>query len=123
MKFLLPIFIAIGGFFVLSASHSTAPSPDFSKGKILYKAYKCTQCHSVKAVGMEATTKSKDMLGSDLSGYKHKTKATVEELKTIMHSDMSKWDEASQELISGFKGTDEELQTILDWLGSLEAQE
>jgi cytochrome c2 len=98
-------------------------APAFSKGKILFKAYKCTECHSVAAVGMEATTKSKDILGSDLSGYKSETAVNVKAFKTSMHSDMSKWDAESKAKVKGFKGTDEELQAIVDWLGSLEAQE
>ena len=44
-------------------------------------------------------------------------------LASLLHKDVSTWDKPSQELIKGFKGTDEELQTIIDWLGSLEAQE
>lgn len=123
MRYLILFIFAIGGTFILMSHQSATSETSFDKGKILFKAYSCNQCHAVSAVGMEALTKVKKEKGSDLSGFKSESAVTIDHFKTVMHKDMSDWDKASQELIKGFKGTDEELQTILDWLGSLEAQE
>ncbi len=78
--------------------------------------HKCNMCHGVAAVEVEAKTKSEKMKGPDLSGY-----TSDKELSEIA-AYMRKESEDEQHK-KGFKGTDEELQTILDWLGSLEAQE
>ena len=57
------------------------------------------------------------MAGGDLGG---KLEAEFEELAAYLRKE-GELDGKTHK--KGFKGTDEELQTILDWLGSLEAQE
>ena len=88
------------------------------KGKVLFgEKYKCNVCHDVKSAKIEATTKSEKMKGPDLSGYSLDTEFA--ELAAFVRKEADLDGESHKK---PFKGTDEELQTILDWLGSLEAQ-
>ena len=85
-------------------------------GEIKFGEHKCVMCHGVKAANLAPKTKSARMKGPDLSGFK--TKLEMSELSSFVRGETP---------IDGsrhrkpFKGTDEELQAILDWLGSLEA--
>ncbi len=79
--------------------------------------HKCNMCHAVPAAEIVAKSKSEKMKGADLGGKVEGEFETIaayvrkaEELDGKKHK-------------KEFKGTDEELQAILDWLGSLEAQE
>jgi hypothetical protein len=88
-------------------------------GKALFEQHKCNLCHSVSAVEIESKTSSDKMKGPDLSGF---------ELDDMTFEDVAAFLRKSTELDGAkhkreFKGTDEELKTILDWLGSLEAME
>ncbi|MEE8526377.1 MAG: c-type cytochrome [Thermoanaerobaculia bacterium] len=80
--------------------------------------HKCNMCHSATAAGIEAKTKSEKMKGLDLSGYQ--SDKDLAEIAAYVRKETD-IDGASHK--KAFKGTDEELQAIIDWLGSLEAQE
>lgn len=84
-------------------------------GPELYKEHKCYLCHSVDVAGIEAKTKSAKMAGPDVSGY---TTDDVAALASYLRKQGEREGVAHKR---EFEGTDEELQTILDWLGSLEA--
>ena len=85
---------------------------------LFVETHKCNMCHAVAAVEIEAKTKSEKMKGEDLSGYK-----SDKELAEIAAYVRKEADLDGKSHKKPFKGTDEELQAILDWLASLEAQE
>ncbi len=87
-------------------------------GQQAFEAAKCNLCHSVEIAGIEAKTKSEKMKGPDLS-------ADCEELDVdwtfqYIKREVLKDDKKHKK---EFKGTDEELQTIVDWLAGLKAPE
>jgi len=88
------------------------------EGRIAFDENKCLMCHGVAAEDLKPKAKSEKMLGPDLSGFKSETE--LPKTAAYMRGEIA---------IEGakhkkpFKGTDEELQAIIDWLGSLEAQE
>lgn len=86
-------------------------------GQTLFvETYKCNQCHSVPAAGIEAKIKSEKMQGPDLGGKLGMEAAKIGEfVRQKIEVDGNKHKKE-------FKGSDEELQAILDWLGSLEAE-
>ena len=65
---LLAALVAAGALF-LPAEPATGEGTETAAGEELFVAtHKCNMCHSVEAAGIEAKTKSKAMLGGDLSG-------------------------------------------------------
>ena len=102
--------------FVVGSVSMAASAAD---GQKVFEDSKCGTCHSVGAVGIEAKTKSDKMKGPDLSGYKLPAGKTMADLAAYVRKEADLEGKSHRQ---GFKGTDEELQTILDWLGSLEAQ-
>lgn len=86
-------------------------------GQTLFvETFKCNQCHSVPAADIEAKITSEKMKGPDLGGKLAVDAAKIGEfLRQKIELDGAKHKK-------GFKGTDEELKAILDWLGSLEAK-
>jgi len=89
------------------------------KGMELFQKQKCSTCHSVKAAGIEAKTTSDKMKGPDLSGYE--LEVDIADLAAFLRKE-AEMDGTDGQHKTSFKGTDEELQAIIDWLGSLEAQ-
>ena len=87
-------------------------------GKLEFEVQKCGMCHGVAAAGMKAKTTSEKMAGPDLSGFKSDMsfQKQADYMRGKIPIDGTKHKKP-------FKGTDEELQAIVDWLGSLEAQE
>ena len=79
--------------------------------------HKCNMCHSVPAAEIAAKTKSEKMKGPELGG---KIEGDFETIAAYVRK-AGELDGKNHK--KEFKGTDEELQTIIDWLGSLEAQE
>ena len=87
-------------------------------GKVEFGEQKCVMCHGVAAEGMKAKTTSAKMAGPDLSGFK--SDMSLQKQADYLRGEIA-IDGAKHK--KPFKGTDEELQAIVDWLGSLEAQE
>ena len=85
-------------------------------GKEQFLAHKCNMCHAVPAAEIEATTKSDKMKGPELGG---KVEVEFAKLAAFLRKEADLDGESHKK---AFKGTDEELQAIVDWLGSLEAQ-
>ena len=79
--------------------------------------HKCSTCHAVPAVEIEAKTKNEKMKGGDLGG---KVEGEFAEIAAYLRKE-TELDGKSHK--KPFKGTDEELQAILDWLATLEAPE
>ncbi len=111
MKRFLPIaglfVFVIAGFFA-----QTAMSDDSgAAGKKLFLDQKCNLCHSIPPAGIEAMTKSAAIKGPDLVNLTDKhDKEWVEKwlrLEETMNGKKHK---------KKFTGSDEELDTLVDWL-------
>lgn len=83
-------------------------------GREAFEDYKCATCHGVAAADIEAKAKSEKLRGPDLSGYTTDDTAALNaylrkqsELNGVRHK-------------HEFKGSDEELELLLGWLGILE---
>jgi len=87
-----------------------------SPGKKTFLALKCNLCHGVEAAEIEAKTKSEKMAGGDLSRVV--TEENREEMRTYVLRESSRDDKEHKK---EFKGTEEELQAILEWLAELAA--
>jgi mono/diheme cytochrome c family protein len=86
-------------------------------GRAVFNESKCVMCHGVVAEDLKAMAKSEKMLGPDLSGFK--SDMEFAKVAAFMRGEIALEGAKHKK---PFKGTDEELQAILDWLGSLEAQ-
>ena len=82
---------------------------------LFVETHKCQMCHGVPAAGIEAKMKSEKMKGPDLGG---KSEIDFEKLAAYLRKEAEL---DGEEHNKEFKGTDEELQAIVDWLGTLEA--
>ena len=92
--------------FAFLASGQTAPA---AGGKDLFLAQKCNMCHSVPSAQIEKTTKSASMAGPDLLGDMDKDK-----LVKFMKKEVP--DAAGKTHSKEWKGTEEELNALADWL-------
>lgn len=89
------------------AAADSAPRP--LDGKEIFLAQKCNLCHAVPPAGIEATTKSEKMKGPDLVDLKRDAE-WIEKFVT-------KKVELNGKLhMKEFKGSDEELDALVDWL-------
>lgn len=82
-----------------------------SAGKAVFDANKCDLCHSVSNLKIEATTKSDKLKGPDLVdvGKRHEAEWIAKYLK-------KETDKDGKSHTKPFKGSDEELQALVDWL-------
>ncbi len=115
------ILLSIALFFVLGTAESTTQAAESGgpklDGKALFTTHACNMCHSAAAAGIEAKTKAEKLKGPDLSGYE--TKHSFVEIAAFAKGEQERDGKKHKK---PFKGSDEELQAIIDWLGSLEAQ-
>lgn len=81
-------------------------------GKAIFEAQRCNTCHSVPAAGIEAKTKSEAMKGPDLSADALKER-DADWIKAFLKGEEKLNDKAHR---VKFKGTDEELSALIDWL-------
>lgn len=92
-----------------------AAATDAEKAQELFvDTHKCNTCHTVDAASIEA--RSEKMKSTDLSGY---SSDDVASLARFLRKEAPGAD--GEDHKRTFKGTDEELQAIVDWLASLEA--
>jgi len=120
MKHKLPILTMVFTLAMVTAAVITpaAVAAEDMDGKTLFTdTHKCNMCHAVPAADIESKTKSEKMKGGDLGGP---LEADFEAIAGYVRKASDK-DGAQHK--KEFKGSDEELQAIIDWLGSLEAQE
>ena len=103
------------GWLLLPAAPSVGQESTEPEGQNLFREHKCNLCHGVPAVEIEAKTKSPKMKGSDLGG---ETEHDFEQIAAFLRKESDLGDVTHKK---EFKGTDEELQAILDWLGTLES--
>lgn len=80
-------------------------------GKAIFEGEKCNLCHSVPSAGIEATSKSDKMKGPAL--LVPDDKLTAEWLTKYIKKEV---DHEGKTHKKDFKGTDEELKTLVDWL-------
>ena len=80
-------------------------------GKAVFKAQKCNTCHDVSSAGIAAKTTSEKLKGPDLTGVgkRHDAGWIAKYLKKATTKD-------GKSHAVPFKGTDEELQALVDWL-------
>jgi len=118
MKITKGALLIFGFVFCVALLMAAGAEDEDPQGKVLFvEKYKCNLCHDVMSAKIETTTKSETMKGPDLSGYSSKYK--FPELAAFVRKEADLDGDSHKK---PFKGTDEELQAIVDWLGSLEAQ-
>jgi len=107
-----PILLILAGLALLPTLAYGEEPPDASPGQEAFAAARCNLCHAVASVGIEA--KSSKTEGPDLGGL------VVEELEALAAYLRKETEIEGEEHKKTFKGTDEELQVIVDWLAGLE---
>jgi len=96
---------------VSSPMPAWAAGGDGSSGKAVFLAQKCNLCHAVSSAGIEATTKSEKMKAPDLVGVGSRHDGAwiaqyLQKKQTLQDKTHAK----------EFKGSDEELAALIDWL-------
>lgn len=110
----VPGVLALAGLVTLLALPTATAGPDGRK--LFVETHKCSRCHAVPAAGIEAKTTSEKLKGPELGG-----KIQADTAAVAAYLRQEKPLKGGKHKV-GFKGTDEELQAIVDWLGSLEAK-
>lgn len=106
----------IAGLAVLGmvAMTAAAGAEEMPTGHTVYLEMKCNMCHAVSSAGIEAKTKSEKMKGPDLVNLAgHESLADAGALAKYIKQETEL---NGAEHKKGFKGTDEELQALVDWL-------
>jgi len=113
MKKNLLVVLALAGLFALAFMAAQTLATPADAGKDLFVSSKCNMCHAVSSAGIEAKMKNPKMQGRDLTGITA-TRDAAWITKYIK----------KEEKIEGkahkatFKGTDEDIQALIDWLGT-----
>lgn len=102
MRIPLISLVALMGVAVNSAAARDA-------GRQVWRGNGCVKCHAVGAAGIEARGKAR-MRGPDLGGLAARYQPAS--LATYLKQDLTVAGRGAH----GFKGTDEELQALVDWL-------
>ena len=104
--YILGIGLIVGG----AALCAPASGAD---GKAVFLAQKCETCHSVSTAGITATTKSEKMKGPDLVGV-----VQAHDPAWVKDFVQKKIDKSGKKHAKQFKGTEEELTALVDWLAA-----
>jgi mono/diheme cytochrome c family protein len=106
-------WLIVGALLLLLALPATGAD---SPGKTAFLAQKCNLCHGVEAEGIEAKTSSEKLKGPDLTlvASRHDAEWIAKFVKREIQQNGA--DHKKE-----FKGSDEELQAIIDWLKALAA--
>jgi cytochrome c551/c552 len=99
--------------FAIIALSGLASAAAAADGKALFLEKKCNMCHSVDSQSIAKT--SKTMKGPDLSNAAGLVES-ADWTKSFLKREVKKDDKNHQR---EFKGTDEELNAIVDWLMTL----
>lgn len=94
--------------FWVAQAFSNGPA---SSGKQIFIGARCANCHSVSSAGIAAKFKSGKMAGPDLAGIAARRKAPWIARYITQEEALD-----GQKHLSGFKGSDEELAALIDWL-------
>jgi mono/diheme cytochrome c family protein len=103
--------LGIVGLALMAGSATAEEEAAPSAGQQEYIDQKCNMCHAVSTVGIEAKTKSEKMLGPDLVNLADSYEA--EWMVKYVKKEVGKEGESHSK---PFKGSDEELQALVDWL-------
>ncbi|MBL7128153.1 MAG: cytochrome c [Ignavibacteria bacterium] len=117
MKKLITL-LSVSIVFILFAISFNASAFDEPDGKQIFEDEKCNLCHSVSTVGIEAKTKKEAFKGPDLVNL-----ADSFEADWIVKYLKKEADKDGKSHKKPFKGTDEELQALVDWLLEQKAEE
>jgi mono/diheme cytochrome c family protein len=85
-------------------------------GKAIFEANKCNLCHSIDSQGI--TKKSEKMEGAELSDVGNRLES-ADWLKAFIKQEETKEGEKHKKK---YKGTDEELDTLANWIMSLKQE-
>ena len=96
---------------LMTVSAVAEEEADLPAGHQAFVTLKCNMCHAVSSAGIEAKTKSEKMFGGDLVDLGAEWEA--KKLASYMNQEMEKDGKPHKK---EFKGTDEELQVLVDWL-------
>jgi mono/diheme cytochrome c family protein len=110
----IPVLLAAFTLPMLAAPQAAQAAAD-PPGKVVFMAQKCEMCHSIDSQQIARTTKSEKMAGPDLSnvGGAHLAPWISQYLKKeVANSEGKKHGK-------DWKGTDEELKQLADWLATL----
>lgn len=103
---------------VLLGMGLVASGEEAGAGQEVFLAQKCNLCHSIEALGIEKRSKSENAAtqGPDLStvGDRH----APEWIASYLKKEETLNDEEHKKR---FRGTDEELQALVDWLGGMKS--
>ena len=101
---------------ILSAVSSTGTAPAAAAaagpdGKAIFLAQKCNLCHSIETLGIQRTSKAEKTKGPDLAGQAKRHNADW----------TKRWLNKEEQLngkkhLMAFKGTPQELDTLVAWL-------
>jgi len=95
----------------ISPLWTAAAAAEDAPGHEIFLAMKCDMCHSVSSVGIEARTKSEKMKGPDLVNVASRHDAAWVKKFLLREVQLDDADHKKE-----FKGSDEELQALVDWL-------
>ncbi len=110
----IPVSVLLVAFCVLLPGLAVAED-DGAAGQEAFIAAKCNLCHGVAALEIEQVTKSEKMAGPDLSGIGNK-RETDWMIAFIKREETT---EEGGKHTKPFKGTDEELAVIVEWMSNL----
>jgi len=114
-KILNPLLLlALGAIFIVGFSFNSFDDPEAQRLFI----DNCVKCHSVSTVGIEAEKKTGKMAGGDLVNL-----ADEYEAEWIAKYVKKEADLDGKTHKKPFKGSDEELQALVDWLLEQKAEE
>lgn len=88
-------------------------------GQVEFLKQKCETCHSVSSHGISHTGKIEKLIGPDLAGVGDRHESSW----MVAYIQREQVGENGKKHTKPFKGSDEELQAIVDWLGSLKTGE
>lgn len=102
--------VAVLALAVLGLMTVSATAEEEAAETQMFTDQKCNMCHGVSTVGIEAKTKSEKMKGPDLVNLAGEWDG--EKMIAYMTEEVEKDGKKHKQ----FKGTDEELQALVDWL-------
>ena len=113
-KVLRPISLAaLLAFVLVVCIASFAQATDEAAGKTLFLEKKCNLCHAVESQGI--AKKSEKMKGEDLSDAGNQVSDAAWVKGWILQTELKEGEKHKKK----WKGTDEELKTIVNWVLSL----
>jgi mono/diheme cytochrome c family protein len=109
MKRIAGLCLFLFAFGILAAQEISVKTSDKPDGKTIFKE-NCLACHGVLNTRLKATSSRKSWIGPDLSAQNVSRDLDLAGLN-ILHK------EAPPAALN-FKGTDEELKALVDWIAS-----